>query len=345
MGFEQFYLGYLIFTSLVFVLIGNQFFNHSPRLFRRQLIGFVILCIPFMFLQVMGASSYFQIFNTLYVYEVMPGVYGRPDIEMLPLLFHKEVDWWFIYGYQEFLSQQSRPPGLLHSSAMLAPVVLAGAFLSFTSFSKRSISFVDIGIIIAVVLTGAKTAFYGYLILLILAAMKTERKIRRKIFTLIFTLALTLLAYSIIFPDPFAHNHSFGAIQVSLGLRLIDVLQILGSSSVSDIIDSVDFLSASNASVIDSFVGGGQLSGMIYIIYAFPIIILAYMFLRPMFLKYYRELSNIDLKAYLLVFLALVWSFLVLLATPLLGNSFYGIILGIGLSPLLNKRRDIRSLF
>jgi hypothetical protein len=341
-GFEQFYIVYLIFTSIVYVFIGNQFFNHSPRLLRRQIIGFVILCIPFMFLQVMGASSIFQMFNTLYTNEVSPGVYERPELKMLPLLFKSEPDWWFIDGYKEFLSMQSRPPGLLHSSAMLAPVVLSGAFLSFTSLSKRSVNCVDIAIIIAVVLTGAKMALYGYLFLLIIAGVKTERKTRRKILSMIFILAFTLLIYYIIFPDPFVHNHSLGAIQVSFGLRIIDVLQILGSSSATDIIDSVTFLSAANSSITESFVGGGQLSGLIYIIYAFPIMILAYIFLRPMFLKYYKELLNIDSNTYLLVFLALVWSFLVLLATPLLGNAFYGIILGMGLSPLLNNRRNLK---
>ena len=344
-GFEQFYIVYLIFTSIVYVFIGNQFFNHSPGLLRRQIIGFVILCIPFMFFQVMGASSFFQMFNTLYINEVSPGVYERPEVKMLPLLFHSEPDWWFIDGYKEFISMQSRPPGLLHSSAMLAPVVLAGAFLSFTSLSKRNVSFVDIAMIIAIILTGAKIAFYGYLFLLIIAGIKSTGKTQRKVLSMIFTLAFSLLTYSFTFPDAFTHNHSFGAITVSLGLRIIDVLQILGSSSASDIVDAVNFLSAANSSVTNSFEGGRQLSGLIYIIYAFPILILAFIFTRSIFLKYYRQLSNIDSNAYLLVFLALVWSILVLLATPLLGSAFYGIILGLGLSPLLNKRRYIKQLF
>lgn len=345
MGLEQFYLGYLIFTSVVYVFTGNQFFNHSPRLLRRQIIGFVILCIPFMFLQVMGASSFFQMFNTLYVNEVSPGVFERPDIKMLPLLFNSEPDLWYTDGYKEFLSMQSRPPGLLHSSAMLAPVVLAGAFLSFTSLSKRSVSFVDIAVIIAVILTGAKMALYGYLVLLIIAVVKTERKTRRKIFTLIFILAFTLLAYSITFPDSFTHNHSFGAIQVSLGLRIIDVLQILGTSNASDIIDVVTFLSNANESSGSIFEGGGGLSGLIYIIYSLPVVILMFIFTRPIFRKYYRDLSKLDPDSYIVMFLALAWSFLVLFATPLLGSAFYGLILGIGLSPLLNKRKNIRSLF
>jgi len=298
-----------------------------------------------MFFQVMGASSYFQMFNTLYTYEVSPGVYGRPDVKMLPLLFHSEPDWWYIDGYKEFLSMQSRPPGLLHSSAMLAPVVLAGAFLSFTNLSKRSVSYVDVAIIIAIILAGAKIALYGYIFLLIMAGLKSTGKTQRKVFKLIFVLAFSLLLYFIIFPDAFTHNHSLGAIQVSFGLRIIDVLHILGSSSSSDIVDAVNFLSAANSSATVSFEGGGQLSGLIYIIYAFPVIILAFIFSRSLFIKYYKQLSIIDSNAYLLIFLALVWSFLVLLATPLLGSAFYGIILGLGLSPLLNKRRNIKSLF
>ena len=259
-GFEQFYILYLIFTSIVYVFTGNQFFNHSPRLLRRQIIGFVILCIPFMFLQIMGASSFFQMFNTLYVKEVSPGVYERPDIKMLPLLLNSEPDLWYTDGYKEFLSMQSRPPGLLHSSAMLAPVLLAGAFLSFTSLSKRNISYVDIAIIIAIILTGAKIAFYGYLFLLIMAGLKSPGKTRWKVFSMIFILAFSLFAYFIIFPDTFVHNHAFGAIQVSVGVRIIDVLQILGTSNASDIIDAVNFLSNANSSVANDFEGGGGLS-------------------------------------------------------------------------------------
>lgn len=294
----------------------------------------------------MGVSSFFQMFNTLYINEVSPGVYEMPEIELLQLFFNREVDLWYIYGYKEFLSMQSRPPGLLHSSAILAPVVLAGAILSFTNLSKRrNVSFVDIAMIIAIILAGAKIALYGYLFLLIIAGLKSGVKTKRKVFSLFCILAFSLLLYYITFPDAFVHNHSLGAITVSVGVRVIDVLQILGSSSASDIVDSIKFLSAANSSITDSFEGGGQLSGLVYIIYAFPVLILAFIFSRSLFIKYYKQHSNIDSNAYLLVFLALVWSFLVLLATPLFGSAFYGIILGIGLSPLLNRRRNIKPIF
>jgi hypothetical protein len=338
LGINEFHFIYLIFISIVYILVGNQFFSNFPNLLRSQIIYFVILSIPFMFFQILGISSVFQVFNTLYIREVSPGSFEFPEIKMLPLFLNKGIDLWYSDGYMEFLSMQSRPPGLLHSNAMLSPVVLFASILSFTDLSNRKVSFVDVCIIIAIILTGSKLAFYGYLILLFIATRSFLKISKIKIVSIIFIFFTIFFCYSLVFPDVFIHNHSFGAIQVSLGLRIIDFLQLLGSSTTSELVGSINFLTQANYSLNENIELGGQLSGLAYIFYFGPFIIIGFIFLRSFFYSYYAKIQLLNSRSYLVIYLALFWTFLVIFATPLLGNGFFGIILGIGLSPILNVK-------
>ena len=343
-GYKEFNIVYLIFYSLIFIFFSKVYFDNAFELLKKQLSFFLLLSIPIMFLQIIGFPKFLHYFNTLYSIEISPNVYEIADYKTIPVLFNyfNIENWGYETDINQYLSMQVRPPGLLHSNAMQGPVLLIASIFSISSLFKRKFNYKDSFISLAIVLCGSKIGLYGYLFVL-LYSMRIEKNtnFRKSMRYLILYLFIYLFIYYLIFPLPFYQNFSLSSLNGSFFYRLIDFLNLFGGSflstltnnfsNISDMSDNYDLITKNNNNQI------GLLSGIVYLFYASPFILILFFIFKRKYKKYFI-LSKFDLheKSYLIK-LSLIWIIIVLLATPLLGSAFYAIFTGVSLYPIFYK--------
>lgn len=342
LGITIFQYFYLAFYSLIFIITSKLFLEKAYPLFKKQLVFFLYLSIPIMFLQLLGVPHFLQRFNTLYAIEVSPNNYEFPDFDTISILFKRiDVDNW---GYEsdvtKYLSMQVRPPGLLHSSAMQAPFILSTAIFIISNLINRKVCFKDSLICIAVVLCGAKVALYGFLGMLIYSYYIIKLKqFRRSLITLLQYLIFYLVIYNLFFPLAFYQNFSLNSLNGSFFFRVIDFLSIFGGSfvtlltenftSLSELSDSYEVITLTNNSEI------GTLSGLRYLFYGLPIILILYFSFRRSLTNCFQQLINKSLEKSMVSRLSFLWIIVVLFATPLLGSSFFSLFVGFAIYPIL----------
>ena len=95
--------------------------------------------------------------------------------------------------------------------------------------------------------------------------------------------------------------------------------------------DNYDLITYKNNNAI------GTLSGIVYIFYASPFIFILYFILKNKYKLFFKHAKYSNLEKSSIIKLSLVWIFIVLLATPLLGSAFYSIFMGIALYPIFYK--------
>jgi len=336
---EPAYSLYLVCAGIVFVLAGFLFFQNAPNLFKRQITFFIVISVPVMFLQIVGNLEILHYFNTLYVRELSPGYYVRPDITMLPLLLNDYellMKWGYFIEYRQFLSKQSRAPGLLYSSAVLAPIVLVAAIIRLSALSRRRLNVTDCLVVVAVVLTGSKTAVYGFIVLSIITYYYSSQSTRRSVLKLLFALAMFLGLYGIIFPTLLGNLF---LIERSLAPRIFDFMLFWGSNiALSDFVQSFSwFYNAANR--MDYGAEGYRgLSGMVTLLYALPFMLVSWVIVGPLYRSQLKRLDKKNAETSLFIRLSFAWVVLVLLVTPLASAQFYGLLVGVALTPLLIPR-------
>jgi hypothetical protein len=343
-GFNTFQYIYLAFYSLIFIITSKLFLENAYPLFKKQLVFFLYLSIPIMLLQLLGVPHFLQRFNTLYAIEVSPNNYEFPDFETISILFKRiDVDNW---GYEsditKYLSMQVRPPGLLHSSAMQAPFVLATGIFILGNLINRKLCFKDSLICIAIVLCGAKVALYGFLGMLLYSYLIINLKqFRRSVITLFQYLIFYLFIYNLFFPLAFYQNFSLNSLNGSFFFRVIDFLSIFGGSfvtlltenftSLSELSDSYEIITLTNNSEV------GTLSGLRYLFFSLPFIVILYFSFRKRLTNCFQQLINISLEKSIVSRLSFLWIIVVLFATPLFGSSFFSLFLGFAIYPIIRN--------
>lgn len=347
-GLKQFNIAYLFFYSLIFVLFSKIYLDNAFFLMKTQLLFFLNLSIPIMFLQLFGFPQFLQNFNTLYVLEVSPNVYQFPEFETISLMF-KSINvenWGYESDITQYLSMQARPPGLLHSSAMQAPLVLATSIFILGNLLNRKFIFRHSLISLAVILTGAKIALYGFTFILFITFLIVNKyEFRKSIFILFIFTFFYLLLYYLFFPLAYYQNFSFSSLNGSLFFRLIDFLNIFGGSFVSLITDNFSNLSELSesyeitASRYDNI--AGSLSGIVYIFYSLPILIFIYFFYKKKYINFLKNFQNFNYEKTLVIKLSFIWVIVVSLATPLLGSNFFSLFLGFSIYPIITKRNNL----
>lgn len=347
-GLKEFNIAYLFFYSLIFILFSKIYLDNAFALMKKQLLFFLKLSIPIMFLQLYGFPQFLQNFNTLYVIEVSPNVYQFPEFDTISLMFKTiNIDNW---GYEsdttQFLSMQARPPGLLHSSAMQAPLVLATSIFLLGNLLNRKFNFSHSLISLAVVLTGAKIALFGFSFILFFSFLIIRKnEFRKSVFILFICLLFYLLLYYLFFPLAYYQNFSFNSLNGSLFFRLIDFLNIFGVSFVSLLTENFSNLSELSdsyeitASMYDN--NAGSLSGIVYLFYSLPILLFFYFFYKKKYLNFLKNFENLNYEKTFIIKLSFIWVIIVLLATPLLGSNFFSLFVGFSIYPIITKRNNL----
>jgi hypothetical protein len=214
----------------VFVVAGAWIYGRDPRFLHRQLVVFLALCVPIMFLQVVGASSLVMGWSTAYLNDPS-GVMDESEVgtfmelPMYPTLFVGYDDLIFSIG-------QARPVGLMHANNILSIFVALAVALNLVIPRSARLRPGDLIITAVVVLTMSKMVF-ALLAMLYLGAIlfaPAERKVLT--LKLLCVFAVGIWVYYVLFPGLLQSNLSEDMVRVSFMLRLLGVLNAVGVENV-----------------------------------------------------------------------------------------------------------------
>ena len=109
---------------------------------------------------------------------------------------------------------QSRPSGITHSSAMLAPLSLAGAAVYIGQFNDRRLRLTDFILVSVVVFAGSKLLLLCFMLIIFLSFLRKNRIIRTRLIYILCLLIIMLWIYYLTFPASIEHNYNMGAFTV-----------------------------------------------------------------------------------------------------------------------------------
>jgi hypothetical protein len=216
--------------AAVFTIAGAWIYGRDPHFLHRQLVVFLGLCVPLMFLQMLGVSSLVMGWSTAYLNDpsgVMDDseVGTFMEVPLYPTLFVGSDDLILSVG-------QARPVGLMHASNVLSIFVAIAVALNLVIPRSARLRAGDLIVTAAVVLTMSKMVF-GVMAMLYVGAILCA-PMERKVLTLklLCVLAVGLWAYYLLFPGLLETNLSQDMVRVSIMLRLLGVLNSIGIENV-----------------------------------------------------------------------------------------------------------------
>jgi hypothetical protein len=315
--------GYGAVANSLFLLAGVVAAIEEPLVLYRQVRLFLALCIPIMILQVAGAGLWTQALNTQYWTEEEG---SRVVKQIFPALFVRFND-------LQYTSQQGRPPGLLHSNAVLAFVILLGMALQFARAQSRRITRGDVIVCAAMVLAMAKVALAGFVVLLTWTAIRGDSTVRARARAILgLTVALYAL-YWLFFPGMLLYNISVDAFITSVGVRLVDIA-VATSSDPAQREAARQLLSASLSYNYGAETDIGGLSGYPALIKATPFLAVATLVALRTLRRGWRYVRSVDPARNRAAELLLLALLIGPAGTPLFGASIYWYFAGIAAVPL-----------
>lgn len=333
-GFRMVYLGS---TMLLFVVAGVALHLKFPQVLQAQVRTFILLSLPVMFMQVVGVGDWTQMFNTLYITggDDVDSEIARPEVHLLPLLFSTEEDLLAnrAADFFEFLSMQSRPPGLTHSSAMLAAFILAGTAVHLGRMRSKKLTWQDVLLACVAVMAGAKMALLGFLLLVIVAWCRADSPIRRRLATLMLVTGAALAMYIGMFPAVAQHNLGSGAFEVSFFTRAADAIVALAPNLVY-LPELADVVSTYAAVLPGDREDVGGLSGLVTLIKVLPFALVGGLLALPWILRGFRHCRSLSITRCRTSELMLLVILIVPFATQLFGSQFYSLCIGVTIMPI-----------
>lgn len=316
--------------AVVFAAAGAEAYGRKPSLLRKQLVIYLALCIPVMFLQILGVSSLLMGWNIGYLHD--PNLFTIQDVgtfkelPLYPTLFVGVDDLVFSTG-------QARPVGLMYASNPLSIFVSLAFAINFAITRTSRICFSDVVVTIALVLAMSKLSF-GVLILLCLAFLifgkLGKRLLARK---LIILFAVVMVLYYILFPGLFAVNLSEGMIMSSIMLRLMDLFKAMGFESAfgGRLVELAYTYRLSNVYVV-----GEGYSTAASLLRSSNLIPLLFVLMAGFFFYVYR-IRSMNSRLAMVYVVTLLTCLLTQFAVPFIGTSSFQLIMGFALFPLFKK--------
>ncbi|MDC0092305.1 hypothetical protein OAI21_01535 [Oceanospirillaceae bacterium] len=327
---------YICFMVLLFVFAGGALILKSPHILNTQAQVFFILSLPIMLLQIAGSAESLQIFNTLYAFVDPSGGMIQPEFKLLPLLFTPDIVLRSENSadFFKYLSMQSRPPGITHSSAMFAVFILAGSAVYIGQLNDRRLRLTDFIFVAVVVFSGSKLSLLCFTLIIFLSFLRNKRIIRTRLLYILCLLIMMLWIYYLTFPASMEHNYYMGAFVVSFATRFVDAaLMIFPSLSSSSYF--LDIIHTYPTLLMNVTVERGSLSGIYQLFQFLPYALLVLIVVLPKVRKGFRicmeanpSIANIS-KLMLLVILIIPF------ATNIFTSPFYGICVGVAIAPLI----------
>ncbi len=317
--------------AAMFVIAGARLYGANPFLLRKQLVVFLALCVPVMFLQILGVSSFLMGWNTGYAHDpnilALEEIGTFKEIPLYPTLFVGIEELHYSIG-------QGRPVGLMHSSNVLSIFVVFAVALNLTVPRTSRLTISDLVITSAVVLTMSKMVF-AITLLLYVGSLLSGRSDRRYFAAkLTMALGIGILAYFLLFPGLLAANFSREMIWTSILLRLLGLMHAVG---IDDIVNLFQDQLSWIGSIYKEEEGYSGVAALLSSGMAIPALILTF---AVGVLYGYRvwQMKGWPVSVYVVPLLVCV---LTQFAVPFVAAPSFQLIVGFALFPLLTKLRRI----
>jgi hypothetical protein len=327
---------YIYFVFLLFVFAGVALILKTPYVLNTQAKAFFIISLPIMLLQIAGAAESLQIFNTLYITRDPSGNLVQPEINLLPLLFTPDSVLRTDYpsDYFNYLSMQSRPSGITHSSAMFGVFIVGGAAVYLGQLNDRRLKLTDAFVVSVVVFSGSKLSLLCFMLIFFLSFLRKRGIIRTRLISIFFLLILIFLIYYLIFPGPMEHNYQMGAFAHSFIIRFSDAA-VLFFPSLSSSSYFLEIVHAYPKLFMNVNVERGSLSGIYKLFQLLPFVLIIFIVVFPLVRKGFRMCMEINPSLSNVSKLMLMVIFIIPFASNVFTSPFYGLCVGVAIAPLI----------
>lgn len=329
--------------AALFLLTGLVCYGDKPQKLRTILVIYLFINIPFLLMQITGASPLVMTWGTDYLHSgsllSIEEVGTFPKIPVYPTFFVPREEIVFMIG-------QARPAGLMAANNMLSVIVCFSLFLNLQMRTKSVLNVGDLVVNFVAVLIMSKLVFVTAAILCVSGLMNKKSIIRRasmKNLSLIFSF---IGIYYLCFPGLFAYLFSIESLASSVGMRLIDIFATLNVSHWS----SFFFFSSDEYALMNLSFGSDELdhvSGIARTISSplmIPILIFIFLcliiFRKKLLLL--RSTNYLDASFYKIFLLLIVVMYSVI--AMLFQSILFCFIMGIVLKPFFVKNQKITKI-
>jgi hypothetical protein len=341
--FPEFRIIYQVSLAAMFFLTGLVCYGDEPQKLRTTLTVYLFISIPFLLMQISGASPLVMSWGTDYLHT--PGILSIEQVGTFPKI---PVYPTFLVPPEEvvFMIGQARPSGLMAANNILSVIVCFSLFFNLHLRRKSVLNVGDLVVNFAAVLVMSKLVFLIIFITYVSGLMNKKSFIRKASVKNLSLFFCFIGIYYLAFPGLFLNLLSIESIASSLGMRLID---IFASFNVSDW-SSLFFFAADEYGLMGSSFGTDELdhvSGIARTISSpliIPILILILLFL----IKFRKKLLLLNSSNYLnanfykifLLLIVLIYSVIALLFQSIL----FCFIMGVVLKPFFVKSQKITRI-
>ena len=236
--------------AVIFVVAGIRIYGRNPFLLHKQLVIFLALSLPVMFLQILGVSSLLMGWNTEYAHDTsildVDELGTFKDIPLFPTLFVGTDDIHYSIG-------QGRPVGLLYSNNVLSIFVSIAAGLNLVIKKRARLRMSDFIISGALILSMSKMAF-AIAMLLYLGSLVFGGANRRLLaLKLLLVLAIGMSLYCLFFPGLLLANRSESKIWSSFLLRALDIGHAIGFDNLGGLFYDKQLMLGNTYNEIESY--------------------------------------------------------------------------------------------
>ncbi len=323
------YLSYIP-LACIYMIAGAAIYGNTPTLLHKQLVVFLVLCVPIMIAQTLGVSQWLMVWDTSFLddsfSEFTSDDVGKfKDIALYPTLFVDLDDLHYVIG-------QARPAGLSYANNILSIFISLAIAVNIAIDRLSRLTLSDIFITVAAVLSMSKLVF-GISILIyvgfIFFGSKQKKFISLKLIV-IFIFALAL--YYFLFPGLLLSNVSEGMVMTSMMLRLMDLIGALG---LSDIFPSIAALGELYHPGAHYEIGEGYT--LWATVFRSPYAIYMIALLVVVLGLYYLRIGRISPRMALVYKVTLFASVLTQFGVPFYQQNSFQLIIGFALFPIFKK--------
>ncbi len=341
--FPEFRIVYQASLATLFFLTGFVCYGNKPQKLRTILVVYLFISIPFLLMQITGASPLVMTWGTDYLHNE-----GILSIEQVGTFQKIPVYPTFLVPQEElvFMIGQARPSGLMAANNILSVIVCFSLFLNLHLRRRSVLNVGDLVINFVAVLVMSKLVFAILFITYASGLFNKKSFIRRasmKNFSLFFCF---IGIYYLSFPGLFLNLFSIDSFASSIGMRLIDIFASLNISDWA----SVFFFAADEYNLMSLSFGSDELdhvSGIARTIsspFIIPIIILIFSFLiifrKKLLLFNNSNYLNANFYKMFLLIIFLIYSVIAMLFQSIL----FCFIMGIALKPFFAKSQKITRI-
>lgn len=216
---------YDILLSLFFAVTGAICFADNPKKLGNLLVGFLLLCMPVMLMQMSGVLTVVMYWNTDYAHTpellALNEVGTFKDIPLFPT---------FLMPYDSITYQigQGRPSGLMPANNLLSVLICFALLFNMCCRDNEKVGISDAIVNIVAVLSMSKLVFAVSLLLYAIFFSFKSTRSSTPVLQNVGLLAICFGLYYLFFPGLFFANLSAEMFAGSIGFRLYDLMIALG---------------------------------------------------------------------------------------------------------------------